>query len=65
MIQNENQLCTPGLPLPKVACESCKKLDHEKNHPVGMVFVGWGTGWQTCPNCGGTGTISVGARCSE
>ena len=39
----------------EVICKSCEKRPAEINHPPGMIFVGWGTGWQTCPNCNGSG----------
>jgi len=45
--------------------KSVKKLEHEINHPVGMIFVGWGHGWQPCPKCEGRGVIEIGNRCSE
>ena len=35
-------------------CPTCAKKPEEVNHPPGMIFVGWGTGWQTCPDCSGT-----------
>jgi hypothetical protein len=38
-------------------CPGCKKQEGEVNHPPGMVFVGWGTGWQPCPRCSGSGSI--------
>lgn len=52
-------LCVPSPAARTVPCERCKKLDHEKNHPVGMIFVGWGHGWQPCPHCGGSGVVPV------
>lgn len=27
-------------------CLTCEKKEGEVNHPPGMIFVGWGTGWQ-------------------
>ena len=42
-------------PAPVVPCSGCEKQPDEVNHPVGMIFVGWGRGWETCPRCGGTG----------
>ncbi len=36
-------------------CPSCAPDTVEVNHPVGMIFVGWGHGWQPCQNCGGSG----------
>ncbi|MES2342295.1 MAG: hypothetical protein V4597_11500 [Pseudomonadota bacterium] len=36
-------------------CLGCIKLPDEKNHPPGMIFVGWGHGWQPCTKCGGSG----------
>lgn len=36
-------------------CPACEKQEGEVNHPRGMVFVGWGLGWQACPHCGGSG----------
>ena len=38
-------------------CKACAKQEHEVNHPPGMVFVGWGRGWQTCVTCDGTGEL--------
>lgn len=40
-------------------CKSCEKKDGEVNHPHGMIFVGWGHGWQPCPMCGGSGKKPV------
>lgn len=40
-----------------VQCPDCKRLDSEANHPVGMIFVGWGLGWQPCLRCDGSGRI--------
>lgn|SRR5215469_5636764 len=40
-----------------VKCKGCEKLPHEVNHPQGMVFVGWGRGWEPCPRCGGSGWV--------
>lgn len=45
-------------------CQRCKKLDHEINHPVGRVFVGWGHGWDTCSACNGTGVEVPTDSCS-
>lgn len=36
-------------------CAVCAPDSEEVNHPVGMIFVGWGHGWQTCQECGGSG----------
>lgn len=36
-------------------CPSCRPLATDHNHPPGMIFVGWGHGWQPCQNCGGSG----------
>lgn len=38
-------------------CKTCAKQPHEVNHPVGMMFVGFGLGWQPCSSCGGAGKI--------
>lgn len=35
-------------------CPTCAPREGEVNHPPGMIFVGWGHGWQLCSNCGGT-----------
>lgn len=40
-----------------IPCKVCKKKPDEVNHPPGMMFVGFGLGWQTCSNCGGTGRV--------
>jgi hypothetical protein len=37
-----------------VECPHCKRRPDEVNHPTGMIFVGWGRGWETCGVCGGT-----------
>jgi pyruvate/2-oxoacid:ferredoxin oxidoreductase beta subunit len=39
----------------RVNCDGCEKLPGELNHPYGMIFVGWGHGWQWCQSCGGSG----------
>ncbi len=36
-------------------CESCRPHAADRNHPPGMIFVGWGQGWQPCQRCGGSG----------
>lgn len=36
-------------------CESCKPQEGQVNRPPGMIFVGWGHGWQVCSTCGGSG----------
>ena len=43
-----------------VACPKCEKKPHEVNHPPGMMFVGWGHGWQPCPDCSGSGSVPDG-----
>lgn len=35
-------------------CQTCAPTPDEVNHPPGMIFVGYGHGWQTCPRCNGT-----------
>lgn len=35
-------------------CKTCKRPDGTVNHVTGCIFVGWGMGWQTCPDCEGT-----------
>ena len=35
-------------------CPHCAERDGESNHPTGMIFVGWGHGWQPCVHCGGS-----------
>ena len=35
-------------------CETCRRPEGAANHVPGHVFVGWGQGWQPCPDCGGT-----------
>lgn len=42
-----------------VECPTCKRKEGEKNHPPGMVFIGWGRGWERCSACGGTQRISA------
>lgn len=34
-------------------CRACERKSPEHNHPRGMMFVGWGHGWQTCSVCDG------------
>lgn len=36
-------------------CEACRPRATDRNHPPGMVFVGWGIGWKVCTRCGGSG----------
>ena len=36
-------------------CENCRPRATDRNHPPGMIFVGWGHGWQPCQRCGGSG----------
>lgn len=36
-------------------CEGCRPRATDRNHPPGMIFVGWGHGWQPCQRCGGSG----------
>lgn len=38
----------------QVPCDNCIKKPDEKNHPPGMMFIGWGHGWQPCLSCGGS-----------
>lgn len=47
------------IPEGRERCPGCIKLPHEVNHPPGMVFVGWGIGWDRCPICGGSGLKPV------
>lgn len=35
-------------------CTTCKRPEDAVNHVPGCIFVGWGHGWQTCPDCGGS-----------
>ncbi len=35
-------------------CLACKRPEGAVNHVPGAIFVGWGTGWQTCNTCNGT-----------
>ena len=46
-----------GAPEKTIACPTCKRLEHETNHPLGMMFVGMGRGWQVCSQCGGSTRI--------
>lgn len=39
---------------PEDSCASCARRPGEVNHPRGMVFIGWGRGWERCMVCGGT-----------
>jgi hypothetical protein len=36
-------------------CQACRPHATDRNHPPGMIFVGWGHGWQPCQRCGGSG----------
>jgi hypothetical protein len=36
-------------------CQECRPRATDRNHPPGMIFVGWGHGWQPCQRCGGSG----------
>ena len=40
-----------------VECTGCARKPGETNHPLGMVFVGFGIGWRPCPACGGSTRI--------
>lgn len=40
-------------------CPSCAPDTEEANHPVGMIFVGWGHGWQPGQACGGSGLVET------
>lgn len=40
-------------------CPKCIKLPDENNHPPGMMFVGWGHGWQPCSVCEGAIWIPI------
>lgn len=35
-------------------CHGCRPRASDRNHPPGMIFVGWGHGWQPCTHCGGS-----------
>lgn len=41
-------------------CPACAPAEDEANHPPGMIFVGWGQGWQTCLRCNGTTRVPSG-----
>ena len=43
-------------------CPRCRKLDTETNHPRGMIFIGWGRAWETCPACDGTTKATMAYR---
>lgn len=43
-------------------CPDCEKKPDEVNHPPGMMFVGWGHGWQLCSRCHGSATVPNGYR---
>lgn len=43
-------------------CEGCAPDSEEVNHSPGMIFVGWGCGWQPCPQCGGSGLAEAARR---
>lgn len=45
-------------------CPQCRRKPHEKNHPIGMIFVGWGHGWVECNACEGTG-LKTEETCDE
>lgn len=32
------------------SCETCARPEGAVNHVPGHIFVGWGMGWQPCPN---------------
>ena len=38
-------------------CPHCVKEEGEVNHPDGMIFVGWGHGWQPCIHCKGSALV--------
>ena len=40
-------------------CQTCARKPGELNHPPGMVFIGWGRGWETCPACKGSQRVVV------
>lgn len=44
-------------------CPTCLKLPDEVNHPPGMLFVGWGMGWQPCSTCEGAAWLPGGPHC--
>lgn len=47
---------TPTAPPGRKLCSGrCWLQPGEVNHPAGMIFVGWGHGWQPCARCGGEG----------
>lgn len=47
--------CTTCKPTSAVElCPSCRPRATDRNHPSGMIFVGWGHGWQPCQICGGS-----------
>lgn len=46
----------------KRPCKTCERQPDEKNHPTGMIFVGWGRGWEPCVKCKGTGFVEEEAK---
>lgn len=49
-------------PEPMVRCHACLPEPGEVNHPAGMIFVGWGLGWQRCNVCGGSTLVRKGTQ---
>jgi len=49
-----------------LACTGCTlQYLGAANHPTGMIFVGWGHGWQPCSSCGGSGLSPMGNTLRE
>lgn len=66
-------LTRPGDDLPRLAladwldehadmvqCPECELKPGEVNHPPGLMFVGYGLGWQPCSTCNGSARVSNG-----
>jgi len=48
-----------------IECPACRRQEGETNHPRGMIFVGWGRGWEPCSRCGGSAQIEACPACGE
>jgi hypothetical protein len=46
-------------PTEQIECKTCKRPADAVNHVTGCIFVGYGIGWQTCPDCNGTCKVAA------